>query len=145
MSAVRRAMLFAGSCHPHLAAVVAATLGMELSVLEIDALQRASASRINAVIPYFGYARQDKKSLACKPISARLVADLLSVAGCDRVLAVDLHTGQIQGFCDVPTRPSDGAGGPRRLRPQQGLGQSGGCGARSRPRQDGAEVRGAPR
>ena len=63
----------------------------------IDALKRASASRINAVIPYFAYARQDQKALAREPISARLVADLLSVAGCDRVMAVDLHTGQIQG------------------------------------------------
>ena len=68
----------------------------------IDALKRASASRINAVIPYFAYARQDQKALAREPISARLVADLLSVAGCDRVMAVDLHTGQIQGFFNVP-------------------------------------------
>lgn len=68
----------------------------------IDALKRASAARINAVIPYFAYARQDQKALAREPISARLVADLLSVAGCDRVIAVDLHTGQIQGFFDVP-------------------------------------------
>ena len=144
VSVARRAMLFAGSCHPQLATAVAAASGMELSPVEIsrfasgeiyvrfpesvrgcdafviqthgapvnetimeqlimiDALKRASASRINAVIPYFGYARQDKKSLAREPISARLVADLLSVAGCDRVLAVDLHTGQIQGFFDVP-------------------------------------------
>jgi ribose-phosphate pyrophosphokinase len=140
----RRAMLFAGSCHPELATAIAAALDIELSPVEIsrfasgeiyvrflesvrgcdafviqthgapvndtimeqlimiDALKRASAARINAVIPYFGYARQDKKSLAREPISARLVADLLSVAGCDRVLAVDLHTGQIQGFFDIP-------------------------------------------
>lgn len=74
---------------------------MEQLIL-IDALKRASAARINAVIPYFAYARQDKKALAREPISARLVADLLSTAGCDRVIAVDLHTGQIQGFFDFP-------------------------------------------
>ncbi len=74
---------------------------MEQLIL-IDALKRASAARINAVIPYFAYARQDKKSLAREPISARLLADLLSTAGCDRVMAVDLHTGQIQGFFDFP-------------------------------------------
>ena len=68
----------------------------------IDALKRASAKRINAVIPFYGYARQDRKALAREPISARLIADLLSVAGADRVLSVDLHTGQIQGFFDVP-------------------------------------------
>ena len=68
----------------------------------IDALKRASAKRINAVIPFFGYARQDRKSLAREPISARLVADLLQVAGADRVLSVDLHSGQIQGFFDIP-------------------------------------------
>jgi len=68
----------------------------------IDALKRASAKRITAVIPYYGYARQDKKSLAREPISARLVADLLSVAGADRVVSVDLHSGQIQGYFDFP-------------------------------------------
>jgi ribose-phosphate pyrophosphokinase len=68
----------------------------------IDALKRASAKRINAVIPFYGYARQDRKSLAREPISARLVADLLQVAGADRVLSVDLHSGQIQGFFDIP-------------------------------------------
>jgi ribose-phosphate pyrophosphokinase len=71
-------------------------------LIMIDALKRASASRINAVIPYFAYARQDKKALAREPIPARLMADLFSTAGCDRVLAVDLHTGQIQGFFNVP-------------------------------------------
>jgi ribose-phosphate pyrophosphokinase len=71
-------------------------------LLMIDALKRASAKRINAVIPFFGYARQDRKTLAREAISGRLVADLLSVAGADRVLSVDLHTGQIQGFFDVP-------------------------------------------
>ena len=71
-------------------------------LLMIDALKRASAKRINAVIPFFGYARQDRKSLAREPISARMVADLLQVAGADRVLSVDLHSGQIQGFFDIP-------------------------------------------
>ena len=71
-------------------------------LLMIDALKRASAKRINAVIPFFGYARQDRKSLAREPISARLIADLLQVAGADRVLSVDLHSGQIQGFFDIP-------------------------------------------
>ena len=68
----------------------------------IDALKRASAKRVNAVVPFYGYSRQDRKALAREPISARLVANLLQVAGADRVLSVDLHTGQIQGFFDVP-------------------------------------------
>src|SRR5205823_10666341 len=68
----------------------------------IDALKRASAQRISAVIPYYGYSRQDKKTLSREPISAKLVADLLSTAGADRVVSVDLHSGQIQGFFDFP-------------------------------------------
>jgi ribose-phosphate pyrophosphokinase len=68
----------------------------------IDAMKRASAKRITAVIPYYGYSRQDKKGLAREPISAKLVADLLSVAGADRVVSVDLHSGQIQGYFDFP-------------------------------------------
>jgi ribose-phosphate pyrophosphokinase len=68
----------------------------------IDALKRASAKRINAVVPFYGYARQDRKSLAREPISARLVMDLLAVAGADRVITVDLHSGQTQGFFDGP-------------------------------------------
>jgi ribose-phosphate pyrophosphokinase len=74
---------------------------MEL-LLIIDALKRASAKRITVVMPYYGYSRQDKKTLAREPISARLIADILSVAGANRVLSVDLHAGQIQGFFDFP-------------------------------------------
>ena len=75
---------------------------MELLVM-IDALSRASASRITAVIPYFGYARQDRKAGPRTPISAKLVANLITTAGADRVLTIDLHAGQIQGFFDIPT------------------------------------------
>jgi ribose-phosphate pyrophosphokinase len=75
---------------------------MELLIM-IDALRRASARRITAVIPYFGYARQDRKTAARTPISAKLVANLITHAGVDRVLTVDLHAGQIQGFFDIPT------------------------------------------
>ncbi len=75
---------------------------MELLIL-IDALKRASARRITAVIPYFGYARQDRKTLPRTPISAKLVANMITHAGADRVLTVDLHAGQIQGFFDIPT------------------------------------------
>ncbi len=71
-------------------------------LLMIDALKRASAKRISAVIPYYGYSRQDKKTVAREPISAKLMADLLTTAGADRVLTVDLHAGQIQGFFDGP-------------------------------------------
>jgi len=75
---------------------------MELLVC-IDALRRASAHRITAVIPYFGYARQDRKQGPRTPISAKLVANLITTAGADRVLTLDLHAGQIQGFFDIPT------------------------------------------
>ncbi len=74
---------------------------MEL-LIAIDALRRASAKRITAVIPYFGYARQDRKAAPRTPISAKLVANLITSAGADRVLTVDLHAGQIQGFFDIP-------------------------------------------
>ncbi len=75
---------------------------MELLIL-IDALRRASARRITAVIPYFGYARQDRKPGPRTPISAKLVANMIARAGVDRVLTLDLHAGQIQGFFDIPT------------------------------------------
>ena len=74
---------------------------MELLVM-IDAFKRASARRITAVLPYYGYARQDRKVMPRVPISAKLVADLITAAGANRVLAVDLHAGQIQGFFDIP-------------------------------------------
>lgn len=74
---------------------------MELLVM-IDACKRASAGRITAVIPYFGYARQDRKAKARDPISAKLVANLITIAGADRVLTMDLHASQIQGFFDIP-------------------------------------------
>lgn len=74
---------------------------MELLVM-IDAFKRASAGRITAVIPYFGYARQDRKAKPRDPISAKLVANLLTEAGADRVLTMDIHCNQIQGFFDIP-------------------------------------------
>jgi ribose-phosphate pyrophosphokinase len=74
---------------------------MEMLIM-LDALKRASAARITAVIPYYGYARQDRKVSPRVPISAKLMADLISVAGANRVLAMELHAGQIQGFFDIP-------------------------------------------
>ncbi|MEG1942305.1 MAG: ribose-phosphate pyrophosphokinase [Angelakisella sp.] len=81
---------------------------MELLIM-IDAFKRASAGRITAVIPYFGYARQDRKAKARDPISARLCADLITTAGADRVLTMDLHAPQIQGFFDIPLDHLQGA------------------------------------
>ncbi|RYE82161.1 MAG: ribose-phosphate diphosphokinase, partial [Hyphomicrobiales bacterium] len=75
---------------------------MELLILT-DALRRSSARRITAVIPYFGYARQDRKSASRTPISAKLVANLIAEAGVNRVITLDLHAAQIQGFFDIPT------------------------------------------
>ena len=77
--------------------------------LMLDALKRASAGRITAVIPYYGYARQDRKVSPRAPISAKLVADFLSTAGANRVVTVDLHAGQIQGFFNCPVRVSGAA------------------------------------
>ena len=74
---------------------------MELLIM-IDAIKRSSANRITAVIPYFGYGRQDRKDQPRVPISAKLVADLITTAGTDRVLTMDLHAGQIQGFFNIP-------------------------------------------
>lgn len=74
---------------------------MELLIM-MDALKRASAKSINTVLPYYGYARQDRKTRARDPITAKLVADLLTTAGADRVITMDLHAGQIQGFFDIP-------------------------------------------
>src|ERR671935_465248 len=74
---------------------------MELLIM-IDSFKRASAARISAVLPYYGYARQDRKDVGRVPITAKLVADLLTAAGVDRVLALDLHAGQIQGFFNIP-------------------------------------------
>src|SRR5207247_5381561 len=75
---------------------------MELLII-MDALRRSSARRITAVIPYFGYARQDRRASGRTPISAKLVANLVTNSGADRVLTGDLHAGQIQGFFDIPT------------------------------------------
>ena len=71
-------------------------------LIMIDALKRSSASSICAVIPYFGYGRQDRKVAPRAPISAKLIADLLATAGAQRVITIDLHAGQIQGFFDIP-------------------------------------------
>src|SRR6185437_5003615 len=75
---------------------------MELLVT-LDALRRSSARRATAVLPYYGYARQDRKTASRSPISAKLVANMITTAGADRVLTLDLHAGQIQGFFDIPT------------------------------------------
>src|SRR6201993_4791475 len=74
---------------------------MELLVM-VDSFKRASAARITAVLPYYGYARQDRKDVGRVPISAKLVANLLTMAGCNRLVALDLHAAQIQGFFDIP-------------------------------------------
>ena len=108
----------------------------------IDALKRASARRITAVIPYYGYARQDRKDKPRVPISAKLVANLLTAAGADRVLAMDLHAGQIQGFFDIPVDHlfaspvmMDYLSRAQRPRPDRGLAGRRRRGARPRLRQ----------
>ena len=92
---------------------------MELLVM-MDAFRRASARRITAVLPYYGYGRQDRKAQSRVPISAKLVADLITTAGASRVLAIDLHAGQIQGFFNIPgtissPRPSSSTTSRRRI------------------------------
>ena len=82
----------------------------------LDAFKRSSASRVTAVIPYYGYARQDRKDRPRVPITAKLVADLLSTAGTDRVLTMDLHSAQIQGFFNTPGGPHVRRPGDHRLR-----------------------------
>ena len=81
---------------------------MEMLIM-IDAMKRASAARITAVMPYFGYARQDRKAKARDPISAKLCADIITSAGADRVLTMDLHANQIQGFFNIPVDHLQGA------------------------------------
>ena len=112
----RHLMVFSGRAHPALADAVAADLGTKVVPTQaydfangeiyvrymVDALKRASAKRITVVLPFYGYARQDKKHRGREPISARLMADLFRTAGADRLMAVDLHTAQIQGFFDGP-------------------------------------------
>jgi len=83
------------TCHPVNDNII------ELLIM-IDALKRASASRVTAVMPYYGYARQDRKVASRAPITAKLIADIITAAGADRVLTIDLHAGQIQGFFDIP-------------------------------------------
>src|ERR1700680_89847 len=114
-------ILVAGRGHPELSSEVAQHLNIPLAdvfvfqshadqindrlmeqLIMIDAAKRASAKRITAVSPFYGYSRQDRKAEGREPITARLVADMLTVAGADRVVTVDLHTGQIQGFFDFP-------------------------------------------
>jgi ribose-phosphate pyrophosphokinase len=91
----RDVFVIQSTCHPVNEHV------MELLII-LDALKRSSAGRVTAVIPYYGYARQDKKDMPHVPISAKLVADLISVAGADRILTMDLHASQIQGFFNIP-------------------------------------------
>ena len=95
---------------------------MELLVM-IDAFRRASAARINAVIPYYGYARQNRKTRARDPITAKLIANLIVTAGADRVVTVDLHAGQIQGFFDIPVDHLPGVPTIAEYLKSQGLGR----------------------
>ena len=113
---------------------------MELLIM-VDALKRASAARINAVIPYYGYARQDRKDRPRVPISAKLVADLLTVAGVHRVICMDLHVGQIQGFFDIPVDHLYATPVVLDHLPQPRTGQAGGRFAGRRGRGTGARLR----
>jgi ribose-phosphate pyrophosphokinase len=97
---------------------------MELLIM-IDAFRRSSAKRITAVMPYYGYARKDRKDKPRVPISAKLVANLITEAGADRVLLLDLHAGQIQGFFDIPADPGGLFPGSR---PAESDGRRPGCG-----------------
>ena len=117
---------------------------MELLIL-IDALRRASAGRITAVIPYFGYARKDRKDEGRVPITAKLVANLLVTAGADRVLTVDLHAAQIQGFFDIPVDHLYAAPVLARVLPPAAHPRPDRRRPRRRLRQDGARLREAPR
>ena len=128
---------------------------MELLIM-IESLKRASADRITAVIPYFGYARQDRKDEGRVPITAKLVANIITRAGADRVLAMDLHAAQIQGFFDIPVdhlyaapviddhfRPWTSGRGHRRRQPGRGEHQAG-VGAYEPPRRTPGDHRQAP-
>ena len=90
---------------------------MQLLII-MDALKRASAKRITAVIPYYGYGRQDRKVKPRVPISAKLVADLITVAGANRVVSMDLHAGQIQGYFNIPVDNIFAAPDPAEIHPQ---------------------------
>ena len=107
----------------------------------IDAAVGASANRVIAVMPWFGYSRQDKKSALREPISARLVAHVLETAGADRVLTVDLHAGQVQGFFTKPRRPHDGAARAREVLRRPEARRSRRRVARRRPREAEPQVR----
>ncbi|MEO8468776.1 MAG: ribose-phosphate diphosphokinase, partial [Chloroflexota bacterium] len=89
------------TCRPVDGSITVNDAIMELLIM-VDAFKRASAGRITAVVPYYGYGRSDKKDQPRVPITARLVADMITVAGADRVLTMDLHQGQIQGFFNIP-------------------------------------------
>ena len=117
---------------------------MELLVM-LDAAKRASARRVTAVLPYFGYARQDRKDQPRAPITAKLVANLITVAGADRALTMDLHSAQIQGFFDIPFDHLYAAPVLIDYFHPEGDPQPHGGGAGHRQREDGARLRQAPR
>src|SRR6266852_1583811 len=94
--------IFSGRANKDLATRICAYLGLPVGAISIESCKRASAERVTAVMPYYGYARQDRKDEGRVPITAKLVANIITRAGADRVLAMDLHAAQIQGFFDVP-------------------------------------------